>query len=117
MSTINIKKIKPSYNYIQTTADTDTEAKGFMRDPYCQYSEIQRIISVGPLVTNYKVGDLIMVSYAKYRRTSIPKGSAREELNGMQELVHYTIPTLIINDVEYLILTDSDISLVIEDYD
>lgn len=117
MSTINIKKIVPSYNFIQTSSNSDIEAEGFIRDPNCPYSEFQTIEAVGPLVKNYKVGDFVKVNFNRYRKSSIPKDSLKEDLSGVQELVHYMIPSVILNNRESLIITDSDIDFVIEEYD
>lgn len=117
MTEIKIKKIKPCYNYIQCTADKDTLIQGTFPEPECPYSLVQRIVAIGPQVRDYKVGDLVKVTYGRYRKTSIPKDSLKEKLNGVKEIVSYDVPYIILDDQEYLMLFDSDIDFIIEEYD
>ena len=117
MNLIDIKKITPSYNFIQVTADRDTEVSGILRDPECPYSTVQKIVAVGPMVKNYKVGDLVMLNLTRYRKTSIPKDSLKEDMNGVTEIVKYTMPVIELDKNEYMLLTDSDIDFTIDEYD
>lgn len=117
MKELNIKKIKPCYNYIQCTADTDTIIKGTFPDPECPYSLVQRIVAVGPQVRDYKEGDLVKISFNRYRKTSIPKDSLKENMNGVREIVQYDVPYITLEDKDYLMLFDSDIDFVILEHD
>lgn len=120
---LKIKKARPTLNHILTTADkyVTTQLKDGIVDTSKeegQIKEYQRVISVGPSVRDVKVGDIVLINPERYL---IPVHSLNEnsvlekDKDEVQRVLHLPILELAIGDCLYLY--DTDVDLIIEDYE
>lgn len=112
------KKIRPMMNHIVTTMDRfendDSklildikEAKGVVKD-------IQKVLAVGPLVRDVKVGDFVRINPDKYIRV---KHNLRDDLNNENEMeVKINFPVVDLESGRFLFLTEGDVDYVIEEF-
>ena len=124
MSTIKIKKIKPLFNYIITTFDKYVEPALIAGTSIIDANktkngvkEYQKVISVGSVVRDIKPGDMVCINPSNY---AVRKYAENTMKAGMQEykndVVGYNFNVVIMDDVEYLLLSDRDIDFVIEEW-
>ena len=80
--------------------------------------EIQKVIVVGPMVRTIKEGDTIHINFSRYA----VKKYAPDTLKGnMDELTNqitgYNLNTIILDGKMCLVLFDSDIDFIVDDYE
>lgn len=118
---IKIKKIRPLYNAIITTAnkyEEDAKDNGLIIATKGSYKLYQTVVAIGHDVRNIQVGDLIQINPMRYL-----KGNAREaELTNAGDLAKkmakdFKPETIVMDGIEYMCLYNSDASFVIEDYE
>ena len=125
MSTIKIKKIKPLFNYIITTFDKYVEPALIAGTSIIDANktkngvkEYQKVVSVGSVVRDIKPGDMVCINPSNY---AVRKYAENTMKAGMQEykndVVGYNFNVVIMDDVEYLLLSDRDIDFVIEEWE
>ncbi len=117
---INVKKIKPLFNNIVTTADKYTEDQtvgGIIAVPAGNIKEYQKVIAVGGSVRDIKVGDLVKVKFDRYMTMKHKKGSLQDGVIADNTAIDVVLPMVLINNVEHLALSDIDVEYVIEDWD
>lgn len=124
MSTLKIKKIKPLFNSIITTFDKYIEPALIAGTSIIDANktkngvkEYQKVIAVGSVVRDIKPGDLVCINPSAYAVRKFAENSMKA---GMQEykndVVGYNFNIVIMDDQEYLLLSDRDIDFVIEEY-
>ena len=113
--------VKPLANKLITTMDKyDFDVKnGELIDASKlkgTIKEFQKVIAVGPMVHNIEVGDTVIVNPAAYGRPKHVKdqgnGSIAQNTEGYHVEMEYHFPTIMINGVEHLFITDRDIDCV-----
>lgn len=120
---LKIKKIKPMFNHLISTMEKyeeDVTSIGGLIDTHKQkgsVKEYQKIVAVGPLVKDIKVGDLVLINPKKYRVLKHEEGSMKDGVITDNPVVGYNIPTVEINNEQFMYLSDNDIEYVIEDYE
>ena len=119
---LKLKKIKPMYTALITTADKyeeittgagiiDTTKTGMLK-------EYQRVIAVGSMVRNVSVGDIVAVNPKKYEVRKYDKNSTKEAMvEHYNPVISYNFNLLELNDEVVLLLEESDIDFVIEEYE
>lgn len=117
---MNVKKIRPLFNRIVTSAFTympeegelitDKEAKGALK-------EVQIVVSVGESVRGINVGDLVKIDPRAYEVKKYRDGSIKEDRINQEEVIGYRFNIIELDGVPHMLLTDRDIEYVIEDYD
>ena len=123
-----VKKIKPLNDSILTTADKiDVQEMTFRRcnvilDPTKTnniHALIQRVVAVGPMVRDIKVGDLVKINNLDYIIVEHPedRDSLREIVRIRNTYTKYQFPVIQEGEEERLMLKSRDIEYVIEDYD
>lgn len=115
---INIKRIKPVFNRIVTTADTysgDTMQNGIIVHTSGSLKEFQKVIAVGDSVRAVKPGDLVCVNPSRYAVKKYEENSIRNDLD-MNKVIRYNFTLLELDKVPHLLLFDSDIDYVVTDY-
>lgn len=123
MIDINIKKIKPMFNQVICTMeqyeDKDLKNNGIVDVQKIQnpIKEYQRVVAVGPMVRNIKVGDLVMINPIRYGKTKHKPNSLRADFEGDNPVVEYKFNVMELDHVKHLILLDQDIDFVIEEYE
>lgn len=124
---MNIKKVKPNFNYIVTTMDVYTEDEvkvGGVIDSSklnLPIKEHQEIIAVGPSVKNMVVGDIVKINPARYEVRHYEErnnqNSIKNDLASMHPVKSYQFKTILLDHKKYLLLTDSDIEYIVEDFE
>lgn len=95
------------------TGSIVTKASGTMK-------EYQKVIAVGPMVRNIQVGDTVMINPSRYAVRKYNEKPMENSIKNDMELnpvVGYRFNTIMLDNVEHLVLYDQDISYVIEDYE
>lgn len=121
-----LKKIKPMFSSVVTTKDKyaiDDVPKGTFIDPkkvQGSLKEYQRVVAVGSLVRDVKVGDIVKINpaaYAKYAPYK-PGDGMRVVINGQEKaLLGYEIPTVELDGIEHLFIQERDIEYIVEEYE
>lgn len=125
MKTIKLKKIKPMFTSVLTTADKFTEQRympgTMIIDPTASKTglkEYQTVLAVGDSVRNVKVGDLICINPERYAVRKYSKDSMKssmEEYNNV--VVSYNFHMVDVDGKECLFIDDRDIDFVVEEYE
>lgn len=119
---MKIKKIKPMFTGLVTTADKYVESADsselitdIKKLKRC-LNEYQTVIAVGSSVRDIKVGDVVCINPSRYEQK---KYSGNELKEGILEntVVGYNFNIIEIDGKDYLLLDQSDISFVIEEYE
>lgn len=119
---LKIKKLKPMFTHLITTMskyEDDIITNGIIDTNRQKGSvkEYQKVIAVGSLVRDIKVGDLVIINPKDYRVLKHEKGSMKDGVITDNPVVGYNIPTVEINGETFMYLNDRDIEYVIEDYE
>lgn len=111
------RKIKPTVNHIVTTMDRyeDDDKKLIVdiKEILGVVKDIQKVVAVGPLVRDIKVGDYVRICPDRYIKV---KHSLAEELNDKEMQVSINFPIVDLEDGRYLFLYESDVDYVIEEF-
>lgn len=120
---IVIKKLRPMFNQIVTTMDyyeDDTFTAAGLIDTRKQkgtLKEYQKVLAVGNTVTNVKPGDLVCINPVRYANMKHENGSLKDGVITDNVVVGYNFNVVDIEDKTCLLLYDSDVRYVIEDYE
>lgn len=76
----------------------------------------QKVFAVGPFVKTMKPGDIVMLNLARYAHLKYEQNSIKSDIME-QKIVRYDIPTEMIDGVEYMLLQENDVVLVIDEYE
>lgn len=117
-----IKKIKPLFNQLITTTDKYLEdvVKGSLVDVKKlkgTVKEYQKVLAVGSMVKDIKVGDLVLIDPKRYQILKHEKGSLKDGVITDNPVIGYNIPMVTINNEECMLLYDQDIKYVVEEYE
>lgn len=120
---LKIKNVKPMANRVITTMnkyDIDvkngqlidvTKLKGTVKD-------FQTVVAVGPMVHNINVGDTVLINPSAYGKPKQVRdqgnGSVAQMSEGYHVEMEYNFPTIVLNGVDHLFITDRDIDCVCE---
>lgn len=119
---IVIKKLRPVFNQIVTTMDyyeDDVFTEGGLIDTRKQkgtIKEYQTVLAVGNSVSTVKVGDLVCINPTRYAKTKHEDGSLKDGVITDNIVVGFNFNVVDIDDKPCLLLYDSDIRYVIEEY-
>ena len=116
---LKITKIKPMFNTVVTTAnkyDDDYRTGGIIDPTKSKGSlkEYQTVVAVGSMVRGIEVGDKVMIDPTRYAVMRHKEGSLKDGVITDNPVVGYNFKTVTINDVQHLMLVDSDIRYVFE---
>lgn len=119
---LKIKKLKPMFTHLITTMDKyeDDVITGGIIDTHRQkgsVKEYQKVVAVGSLVRDIKVGDMVLINPKNYRVLKHEKGSLKDGVVTDNPVVGYNIPTVEINGELFMYLNDNDIEYVVEEYE
>ena len=115
-----MKKVRPMFNNIVTTADKyeeDQMAGGLIVVPAGNIKEYQKVVAVGGSVRDIKVGDLVKVKFDRYMKMRHKKGSLQDGVIADNTAIEVVLPMILINNIEHLSLNDIDVEYVVEEYD
>ena len=120
---IVIKKLRPMFNQIVTTMDyyeDDVFTESGLIDTRKQKGTIkehQKVLSVGNTVTSVKEGDIVCINPVRYARTKHESGGLKDGIITDNVVVGYNFNVVDIEDKQCLLLYDSDIRYVIEEFE
>lgn len=125
MKTIKLKKIKPMFTSILTTADKFTEQRympgTMIIDPTASKTglkEYQTVIAVGDSVRGIKPGDLVCINPERYAVRKYKKDSVREQMEEYNNVVvSYNFHMVEVDGKDCLFIDDRDIDFVVEEYE
>ena len=118
---MKLKKIKPLYTRVITTADKYEEVQyhGSLVDVTKiegALKEIQKVIAVGDSVRNIKEGDMVQINPINYKVTKYDPNSIKEDFD-MNKIIRYDIPMVELGGKLCLMLQDRDIDFVVVEYE
>ena len=117
---IKINKIKPMFTAILTTMDTyedDVICNSIIVKTKGTIKEYQKVVAVGDTVRSVKVGDLVCINPKRYAVVKHQEGSLQDGVISDNPVVRYNFDIIEMNDTPYLLLQDSDISYIIEEFE
>lgn len=111
------RKIRPTTNHIVTTMDKyeedDSKLVLDVKELAGVVKDIQKVVAIGPLVRDIKVGDYVRICPDRYIKV---KHTLAEELNEKEMQVSINFPIVDLEDGRYLFLYESDVDYVIEEF-
>lgn len=121
----NIKKIKPLFTGVVTTAttykeDQKTTKGGLVFDTSKMRGDLnnfQRVVAVGTMVRDLKEGDIVFLNLKRYAIPIQKPGAIENNLQKSTLQYTYQIPQVTIDGVNYLFLQNNDIEFVVVEAD
>ena len=116
---INIKKVKPMFNAIITTMnryEDDDNSDTLIKNTSGSLKEYQTVVAVGGSVRDIKVGDVVQIDPSRYAQKQHKEDSLKNGIVSDNPVMSYNFKTILIDGEECLLLYDSDISYIIEEY-
>lgn len=120
---INVKKIKPMFTTVITTAEM-LEEKDMMVGSIIDVSkakktikEFQKVIAVGPHVNSIQVGDLVCVNPIRFGKPYQKRNSLNQATEEYETMMSYQFDFIEIDGQTCLKLQDRDIDYVVEEYE
>lgn len=79
----------------------------------------QTVVAVGSMVHDLKEGDVVKINFKRYEKAQHLPGAIDEAQNKQYDnlSIGVEIPSIVINDIEYLYLQNNDIEYIVEDYE
>ena len=117
---IKIKKIKPLFNRVVTTAVTykeDGVNDGIVDASKSEGAimEYQTVVSVGKMVTCVKPGDLVVINPTRYAVMKHKEGSLKDGVITDNPVLGYNFPLIELDGKPHLFIYDSDIDYIIKE--
>lgn len=117
---MKINKIKPLFNRILVTADKyedDIIENGIIRTTKGTLKEYQKVLAVGSTVRDIKEGDLVLINPIRYAVKKHREGSLKDGVITDNPVVSYNFNLVEVSNKVNILLYDSDIDYIIEDYE
>lgn len=124
---INIKKIKPMFNQIITTANLEFVQEGELITDVTKFSEkgsileYQTVIAVGESVRTIAPGDVVLLDFNRYGVRKFKKDdlSVKASMDEFyrEQVIRFDIPSYILDGQKVLKLYDSDVVFIIEEFE
>lgn len=117
---MKINKIKPLFNRILVTADKyedDIIENGIIRTTKGTLKEYQKVLAVGSTVRDIKEGDLVLINPIRYAVKKHREGSLKDGVITDNPVVSYNFNLVEVDNKVNILLYDSDIDYIIEDYE
>ena len=117
---INIKKVKPMFNAIITTMnryEDDDSSDTLIKNTSGSLKEYQTVVAIGGSVRDIKVGDVVQIDPSRYAQKQHREDSLKNGIVSDNPVMSYNFKTILIDGEQCLLLYDSDISYIIEEYE
>ena len=117
---IKLKKVTPMFNKIITTAEFTEELteSGIITNTKKSVDEFQTVIAVGDSVRSIKVGDVVCIDPNRYAVRKYKKDSVKADIEEYANtIIDYEIPLIILDGVKHLMIMDSDVLFIVDDYE
>ncbi len=121
MTNIIAEEVKPVFTGVVTTCDM-WEAMGEkdgLLDTDKQQGTVkphQKVIAVGDSCRNVKVGDLVVINPSRFAIRQYADNSLKDGIVKENVTIGYNFPIIEVNEKPCLLLTENDISYIIEKY-
>jgi len=118
----NIKKIKPLFGGIVTTADKEstTNKSGIImvNKNSGDVSLYQKVVAAAENNSRgIKVGDIVHINPIEYGKTKYHEDSIKNGVATNNYTVEFNIPTIMLDRVPHLFLHDRDIDFIVEEFE
>ena len=121
---MKLKKIKPVFNRIVVTADRYVNSQKIAGTDLIDASksegslrEYQKVVAVGDTVRCVKEGDIVCIDPTRYAVRKHQEGSMKNGIITDNPVTRYNFEMVVLDGKEHILLYDSDISYIIEDYE
>ena len=119
---LKVKKIKPMFTALITTMDKYEQDMmvGDLIDIHRKegsLKEYQRVLAVGSSVRDIKVGDLVWVNPTRFGVKKHKEGSLKDGVITDNPIIAYNFDVVEIDGKQCLLLQDSDIDFIIEEWE
>ena len=120
---LKLKKIKPVFTSVVTTADKYTEdevnSAGLIVRTAGEMKPVQRVVAVGDIVKCCKVGDVVMINPKRYTKVMQDRDNSIKDVmvESYKNVVTYEIPQIELDGKTHLFIEDRDIDFVVEEYE
>lgn len=117
---LKLKKITPVFNHIITTNDVyenDVYDNNILVKTKGSMKEYQKVVAVGPTVKTCSPGDVIMINPVRYAVKKHQDGSLKDGVVSDNPDIAFNIPVVSIDGKEHLLLFDTDVYFVINEYE
>ena len=117
---INIKKVKPMFNAVITTMnryEDDDDSDTLIKNTSGSLKEYQTVVAIGGSVREIKVGDIVQIDPSRYAQKQHKEDSLKNGIVSDNPVMSYNFKTVLIDGEQCLLLYDSDISYIIEEYE
>ena len=118
---LKIKKIKPLFNRVVTTAHT-YKVDALTADGIVDASkeagalmEYQVVVATGKTVTAVKPGDLVVINPTRYAVMKHKEGSLKDGVITDNPVMGYNIPLIDLDGVPHMFIYDTDIDYIIKE--
>lgn len=120
---IKIKKIKPMFTKIVTTAnkyldDDAKDANGIIDVSKMKtgLTEYQTVLAVGSYVKDIEVGDVVCINPDRYKVNKYRENSMKADIME-NTVVRYNFPMVNLDGQDCLLLDSADVEFVVEEYE
>lgn len=119
---LKLKKIKPMFTTIVTTANkyTQDELVNGVINPNAQKDSLksyQTVVAVGDSVRSIKVGDVVEIDPIRYAVMKHREGSLKDGVITDNPIIGFNFKTVILDGVMHLLIEDRDVKYIIEDFE
>ena len=118
---LNIKKIKPMFTKLVTTAnvyeDDDNTVGGVITKQSGALKEYQTVVAIGSTVREIKIGDVVKINPSRFAVHKRDNNSVVNDMEGGNPVLRYKFDILEMDGKPYMLLEDRDIEYIIEDYE
>ena len=119
---LKIKKIRPMFTSLITTMnkyEQDEIISGLI-DPLKRegsIKEYQTVLSVGSMVKDIKVGDLVCINPTRFAVKKHKEGTLKDGIVKDNPIIQYNFDVIEMDGEQCLLLQDRDIDFIIEDWE
>ena len=119
---LKIKKIRPMFTSLITTMnkyEQDEIISGLI-DPLKRegsIKEYQTVLSVGSMVKDIKVGDLVCINPTRFAVKKHTEGTLKDGVVKDNPIIQYNFDVIEMDGEQCLLLQDRDIDFIIEDWE
>lgn len=119
---IKLKKIKPLFTKLVTTADkydSDTQINGVVVPRKGTIKEIQEVVAVGTCVRDMQVGDKVQINLTRFLRMKHHHKQGDLIQDNVEKdcpTIECEAPVIELNGKPCFLIEDRDIDFVVEDY-
>ena len=120
---MKINKFRARYNQVYTTVDTfkeeDVTKDGLLVDSKEEggLKPIQKVIAVGPMVQDIKVGEYVAINISRYAVKKHKEGSLKDGVITDNPVIDYNLNIIEVGEDSYVKLFDNDIEVIVEEFE